>query len=149
MQRYCMLSRQSFVPHQTNPLERWNLGSGQSLHFQVKSRYIMVRSQLIVFFSAVEISAGIICSSLPILVALFHNHAHPKSRFPFPKFLSSRLFSRKSRRALILDQTPSFDHLYPSKHADSAKQEAGDYVQLESGSSFVKTNNATRVLRVS
>ena len=150
MQRYCMLSRQSFIPHHpTSPNKRCNVGRDQCLDFQVRPRCIMVRSQSITLPSAAELSAGIICSSLPILVALFRNHAHPKSRFPFLKLLSSRLFSRKFRRALILGQTPSSDHLYPSKHADSAKQESGDYVQLESGSSFVKTNNATRVLRVS
>lgn len=95
-------------------------------------------------FSAAEMSAGIICSSLPILVALFRDQAAArKSRF-LPsslRSLFSRFFSRNSQQSLIEDRNRSSETLRPSTRNASAKT-SKDYMQLsETGIMSAKSNS--------
>ena len=92
--------------------------------------------------SAAEMSAGIICSSMPILASLFRGHAPLKFHVPSLRYFSSHFTSRTSQLPFISDKTQSSDNLHPSKRDSSLGQEVGDYMELESGTGFAKSNNA-------
>lgn len=142
-----MLSRQSCLAGQTPPHRRRHMVFRISLQFQASSTPTRGESIIANFLSpppsAAEISAGIICSSLPILVALFRDQAAArKSRLPSSlRSLFSRFFSRNSQQSLIEDRNRSSETLRPSMR-DASMKTSKDYMQLsETGTMSAKSNS--------
>ena len=97
-------------------------------------------------FSQAEICAGIICSCMPILAALFRTTTSRKFHFPslryFPSWFASR-GSRSSRRPFASDKSVSADRLRPDGSLDHGNR---SYVELENGTRFMP-NNAVMVTK--
>ena len=94
--------------------------------------------------SAAELGAGIVCSCMPILAALYRERGPHKYHFPSFRYFS--FTSRRSRRPLVLDETPS-NTLRPQERETSSGKETGDYMELESGILVVKSNNNVLMAR--
>lgn len=90
-------------------------------------------------------SAGIICSSLPILPALLRGATPKKFRFPSLRYFSFRFSS--SRRPYLLNDTHSLNDLQAGKLDSSSGHDMDGHIGLEGGTIVVEPNNAALMAR--
>lgn len=97
-------------------------------------------------FSQAEMSAGIICSCMPILAALFRTTTPRKFHFSslFPSSWFQSRGSHGSRRPFALGKSASADRLHRDKSTD---QDSKNNMELEHGTGFVQPKNAIMVTR--
>ena len=96
------------------------------------------RYSILITCSAAEVSAGIVCSCMPILAALLRERKYRKFHFPSLRYFS--FTSRSFRRLFVSKETPSNNPSFGKQEASSGK-ETGEYMELDSGIFVVKLNN--------
>ena len=84
--------------------------------------------------SSAELSAGIVCSCMPVCASLLRGHIPKKFPYPSLRHIYFNLRSRSSRRPLVSNQTHSLGNLQPLKRDSYLEVWSKDYTQLEDGS---------------
>ena len=97
--------------------------------------------------SAAELSAGIVCSCMPICACLLRGHIPKDLHYLSPRHIYFNLRSRSSRHPLVSDQTHCLDNLQPHKADSYSVTLPKDYARLEDGSGLGETKNSVMTQR--
>ena len=91
--------------------------------------------------SVAEVSAGIICSCMPILPVLVRGHGSKIALFASLRLFFTRFTSSKFPRLFGSDKSHFQNKPYLVKGDNHSKAEIGDYMRLESGANIAKSND--------
>lgn len=141
LQGYCMFCCRSRISRPGTCHCRPHVAGGLCLYIRASPR--MLREISITNSpSSTELSAGIVCSCMPICACLLHGHTPKNLHYLSPRHLYLSLRSRSSRRLLVSNRTYSLDNLQPQKHDSNSATLPKDYARLEDGSGLAETKNS-------
>ena len=147
LQCHCVLYCRSHIPHQSlSKAGRFVVGRGAHLFIRASPPWLP-KIHLSNVLSSAELSAGIVCSCMPICACLLRGHIPKGLQYLSPWHVYLSLRSRNSRRPLGLDQTHSLDNLPPHKRDSYLGTRSDDYTQLENGIGLGETKNSVMTQR--
>ena len=97
--------------------------------------------------SSTELSAGMVCSCMPICACLLRGHIPKDIHYLSPRQIYLNLRSRSSRRPRVLNQVYSLEDLSPPKRDSYLGTRSDDYAQLGKDSGVGETKTSVKTQR--
>lgn len=116
-----------------------NIWSGVPAYIFAQVHLMLRITPISNILSSTELSAGIVCSCMPICASFFRGHIPKDLHYLSPRHIYLNLRSRNSRRPVVSDQTHSLDNLQPHKGDSYLETLPKDYARLEDGSGLGET----------